>query len=91
MKRHRSNKTYSAKLTRWFDLLAHFEINITHIAGKHLALTNYLSQKPISKPESVENYDEEYVTICIIPLLEFFNNYASVTSQRKIEATIRAA
>ena len=35
IKRNRSDKTYSARLTRWLDRLAHFDINIKHIAGKH--------------------------------------------------------
>ena len=44
LKRNMSNKTYSAQLTRWLDRLAHFTINVNHIAGKHLALTDYLSR-----------------------------------------------
>ena len=40
IKRNRTNKTYSARLTRWLDRLAHFDINIKRIAGKHLALTD---------------------------------------------------
>ena len=40
IKRNRSNKTYSARLTRWLDRLAHFTINVNHIGGKHLALTD---------------------------------------------------
>ena len=86
IKRNRTNKTYSARLKRWLDRLAHFDINIKHIAGKHLTLTKYLSRNPISKPEPIENYDEEYVINCIMPLLEFINNYGSVTSQKKSEA-----
>ena len=86
IKRNRTNKTYSARLTRWLDRLAHFDINIKHIAGKHLALTDYLSRNPTSKPEPIENYDEEYVINCIMPLLEFINNYGSVASQKKLEA-----
>ena len=66
--------------------MAHFDKNIKHIAGKHLALTNYLNRNPISKLEPIENYDEEYVTNCIMPLLEFINNYGSVASQKKLEA-----
>ena len=81
-KRNRTNKTYSARRTRWLDRLAHFDINIKHIAGKHLAQTEYLRRNPISKPESIENYDEEYVINCILPLLEFINNYGSVVSQK---------
>ena len=41
-KRKPSNKTYSARLTRWLDRLSHFTINAKHIAGKHSALTNNL-------------------------------------------------
>ena len=52
MKKNRSNKTYSARLTRWLDRLAHFDININHIAGKHLALTDYLSRHPIHEAEA---------------------------------------
>ena len=85
IKRNRTNKTYSARLTRWLDRLAHFNINIKHIAGKHLALTDYLSRNPISKPEPIKNYDEEYVHNCIMPLFEFINNYGSVASQKKLE------
>ena len=86
IKRNRSNKTYSARLTRWLDRLAHFDINIKHIAGKHLKLTDYLSKNPISKPEPIENYDEEYVINCVIPLLEFINTHGSITNEKKIEA-----
>ena len=86
IKRNRTNKTYSARLTRWLDRLAHFDINIKHIAGRHLELTYYLSRNPIPKPESIENHDEKYVINCIMPLLEFINNYGSVASQKKLEA-----
>ena len=37
-------------------------------------------------PEPIENYDEEYVINCITPLLEFINNYGSVTGQMNKEA-----
>ena len=40
IERIRSNKTYSARLTRWLNRLAHFNINVHHIASKHLALTD---------------------------------------------------
>ena len=39
IKCNRSNKTYSARLTRWLDRLAHFSINVSHMAGKQLALS----------------------------------------------------
>ena len=37
IKRNRSNKTYSARLTQLVDRLAHFTINVNHIAGKKLS------------------------------------------------------
>ena len=86
IKRIRSNKTYSARLARWLDRLAHFDITIKHIAGKHSALTDYLSRNPISTPELIENYDEGYVINCIIPLLEFINDYGSITCKTNAEA-----
>ena len=90
IKRNRSNKTYSARLTRWLDRLAHFDINIKHIAGKHLALTDYLSRNPISSPEPIENYDEEYVINCITPHLSSSTITAALPVRRtkKLERTI---
>ena len=37
-------------------------------------------------PEPIENYDEEYVINCIPPLLEFINNYGSITGKTNKEA-----
>ena len=86
IKQNRSNKTYSARLTRWLDRLAYFDINIKHIASKHLKLTEYLSRHPISKPEPIENYDDEYVINCVIPSLEFISTHGSITDEKKLEA-----
>ena len=79
LKRNRSNKTYSARLTRWLDRLAHFDININHIAGKHLQLTDYLSRNPISQAEQIELYDEEYVINNISLLNDFIKEYGSLS------------
>ena len=70
-KRNRSNKTYSARLTQWLDRLAHLTINVNHIAGKHLALTDYFSRNPNAPPQRDEAYEEEYVINSIVPLYEF--------------------
>ena len=78
IKKNKSNKTYGARLTRWLNRLTHFDIQRKHIAGKRLGLTDYLSRNPVSKPEPIENYDEEYVINCIIPLMEFVINYGSI-------------
>ena len=63
IKRNRSNKTNSTRLTRWMDRLAHFTIIANHIAGKHLALTDYLSvtQKPSVPLHTDDAYDNENV------------------------------
>ena len=82
-KRNRSNKTYSARLTRWLDILAHFDTNIKHVAGNHLTLTVYKSRNPIAQPVPIKNYDKEYVINCIIPLLEFTNNHGSISDEKK--------
>ena len=63
--------------------MAHFDTKIKHIAGKHLGLTVYLGRNPVFKPEPIENYDEEYVINCIIPLMEFVNNHDSIDEIRK--------
>ena len=66
------------------DPLANFDINIKHIDEKHLNLTGYLSRKPISKPELIENYDEEYAINCVMPLLEFINTHCSITNEKRM-------
>ena len=61
IKRNRCNKQYSARLTRWLDWLAHFDIAIQHIAGSNLKFTDYLSRNPVEGAIPEEIYDEEYV------------------------------
>ena len=80
IKRNRSNKTYSARLTRWLDRLAHFTINVNHIAGKHLALTDYLSRNPSAPPQTDDVYDEEYVINNILPHYKFISKYGCLSN-----------
>ena len=61
IKRNRCNKQYSARLTRWLDRLAHFDIAIQRIAGNNLNFTDYLSRNPVGGATPEDNYDEEYV------------------------------
>ena len=61
IKRNRSNRQYSARLTRWLDRLTHFDISIQHIAGSNLESTDYLSRNPVGGATPEEIYDEEYV------------------------------
>ena len=81
IKRNRSNKTYSARLTRWLDRLAQFTINVNHIAGKHLALTDYLSRNPTAPPQTDDAYDEEYVINNILPHYKFISKHGFRSNQ----------
>ena len=71
LRRNRANKTYSARLTRWIDRIAHFDVSVNHIAGEEIKLTDYLSRHPTYEAETETNYDEEYVINALIPLLYF--------------------
>ena len=61
IKRNRSNHQYSARLTRWLDRLAQYDIAVQHIAGKNLKFTDYLSRNPVEGAPTENKYDEEYV------------------------------
>ena len=80
IKRNRSNKTYRARLTRLLDRLAHFTINVNHLAGKHLALTDYLSRNPVSPPPTDDSYDEEYVINNILPHYSFISKHGCLSN-----------
>ena len=64
-KRNRSNHHYSARLTRWLDRLAHFDIAVQHIAGRKLKFIDYLSRNPVEQAPRVSKYDEEYGIIIL--------------------------
>ena len=61
IKRNRCNRQYSARLTRWLDRLAHFDIAIQHIAGSNLKFTDFLRRNPVENASNEEVYDEQYV------------------------------
>ena len=56
MKKNKSNKQYSARLTRWLDRLNHFDITLKYTAGKEIKFTDFISRNPTE-----ENYGEEFV------------------------------
>ena len=62
------------------DRLAHFTINVSHIAGKHLALTDYLSRNPSAPPQADDAYDEEYVINNIVPHYKFVAKYGCLSN-----------
>ena len=52
---------YSARLLRWLDRLAYFEIAIQHITGSNLKCTKNLSRNPVGGAMPKDKYDKEYV------------------------------
>ena len=67
LKRNKTNKQYSARLTRWLDRLNHFDICLKHTAGKEI--TDFISRNPTENPEPEENYEEEFVINAIAQLV----------------------
>ena len=61
IKQNRCNNQYSARLTRWLDRLAHFDISVQHIAGSNLKFTDFLSRNPVEGATTENMYDEQYV------------------------------
>ena len=60
IKRNRCKK-YSARLTRWLDRFAHFDIWTQHIAGSNLKFTDFLSRNLVERARTENIYDEQYV------------------------------
>ena len=61
IKRNQSNQQNSARLTRWLDKLAHFDIAVQHITGRNLKFTNFISRNPAGGAAIENKYDEDYV------------------------------
>ena len=78
IKRNRCNKQYSARLTRWLDRLAHFDISIQHIAGSNLKFTDYLSRNPEEGATTENTYDEQYVINTLTEQAELNLKYGRV-------------
>ena len=54
---------------------------MNHIAGKLLALTDYLSRNPTAPPQTDDAYDEEYVIHSILPHYKFISEYGCLSNQ----------
>ena len=65
MKKHRSNKSYNSRLTRWIDRLLPFDFNIEHIPGAKMGLVDYISRQPNQKAKVTNKYDEEFAVATI--------------------------
>ena len=74
IKRNRSNHQYSARLTRWLDRLAQFDIAVQHIAGSDLKFTDYISRNPVGRAPTENKYDEEYV-------INILNEHAEINAK----------
>ena len=74
-KRIRAYQQYSARLMRWLNRLAHFDIAIKHTAGKNSALTDYLSTHPTEEATTEGNHDEEYVFNILSKLCKLNRKY----------------
>ena len=80
IKRNGSNNTCSARLTRWLDRLAHFSINVSHIAGRHLAVRDSLSRNSSAPLQANDAYEEEYVINSIILHYKFMTKYGCLST-----------
>ena len=78
IKRNRCNKQYSARLTRWLDMLAHFDISIQHIAGSNLKFIDFLSRNPVEGATTENMYDEQYVINVLTEQAELNLKYGRV-------------
>ena len=68
LKKNKTNKQYSARLTRWLDRINHFDISLKHTAGKEIKFTDFISSNPTETAEPEENYEEEFVINAIAQL-----------------------
>ena len=78
IKRNRCNKQYSARLTRWLDRLAHFDISVQHIAGSNLKFTDFLSRNPVEGATTENMYDEQYVTNILAEQAKLNSKYGRI-------------
>ena len=87
IKRNRTNKTYSERLTRGLDRLAgSFRYKYQTFRRKTLNTNRLSEQKSNFKTRTDRKLRRRVCINCILPLLEFINNYGSVASQKKLEA-----
>ena len=68
LKKNKSNKQYSARLSRWLDSLNHFDITLKYTAGKEIKFTDFISRNPTERAEPEENYEKEFVINAIAQL-----------------------
>ena len=87
LKRNKTNKQYSARLTRWLDRLNHFDITFKHTDGKEIKFTDFVSRNPTKNPEPEENYEEEFVINAIGQLATVYARIGRIFNQSETENT----
>ena len=86
MKRNKTNKQYSARLSRWLDRLNHFDISLKHTAGKEIKFTDFINRNSTEKPE--ENYKEEFVINAIAQLATVNARIGRIFNQSETENAV---
>ena len=89
IKRKRCYRQYSARLTRWLDRLAHFDIAIQHIAGSNLKFTDFLGRNPVENATTEDVYDEQYVINILSEQAELNRKYVQIFADQSQSATER--
>ena len=87
LKRNKTNKQYSALLTRCLDRLNHFDISLKHTAGKQIKFTDFISRNPTENPEPEENNEEEFVINAIARLATVNARIGRIFNQSETENT----
>ena len=70
MKKHRSNKSYNSRSTRWVERILPFDFNIEHKIGAKMRLVDYFSCQPNQKAKVTNKYDEEFAVATITRIRE---------------------
>ena len=68
LKRNRSNKTFSSRLTRWVDRLLQFQFTLVHAPGRTMGIADYLSRHPSENNNNIHKIKAE----------ELWNNWFTV-------------
>ena len=87
IKRNRCNRQYSARLTRWQDRVAHFNIAIEHISGSNLKFTDFLSRNPVEEATTEDAYDEQYVITILSEQAELNIKYGLLLANQSQNTT----
>ena len=65
LKEHRSNKSYSSRLSRWKDRLLPYNFTIEHMPGAKMGLVDYISRNPYARAKKISTYDEHFAVATI--------------------------